>query len=98
MNPIYPPEKIAALSSFMARLLNAGEAATGEVYEGEDIARMVCVNPRSWQRFVAGRDVPPMSVLKVYCLETGLVWEEWEPLAREARGQAPVIHLPGDAS
>lgn len=45
----------------------------------EELAEMVCLSRRAWQRIASGRDQAPRSVLKLFCLETGLTWENHDP-------------------
>lgn len=64
---------------FMEDVVRRGLAKCGRDMTSTDIAETVCLNRRAWQRIVAGQDIPPRSVMKLFAIETGLTWETVDP-------------------
>ncbi len=74
-----PPAIVESRRAFMENLVQRGLAEMDRDMTADEIAEMVCLSRRTWQRIMAGVDVPPRSVVKVFCLEAGLIWEAYDP-------------------
>jgi hypothetical protein len=72
-----PGHVAAARAALLDDLLRAGEALL-PVDDDERHAERLCIGRRGWQRMRSGEDPVPLSIVKLWCSETGLVWETWQ--------------------
>jgi len=57
----------------------AGAERRGYEINVETAAAIVAVSRRTWERWEAGKPIPPGPV-KLFCSETGLPFNEWDPI------------------
>lgn len=91
------PRIAGARSALFNDLLRAGEALL-PLDDAEINADRLEITRRGWQRIRSGEDPVPLGTVKLWCLETGLRYEEWRERFAALRQQERADHAARSAN